>query len=131
MNATARNADQWFTLDRDWTITDCGDGIPGVVAQTIGKSLWDSFPGSEPLFRPVYERAWETGCASETVYWNDTITNVHAMLRGDVLCVTVDYLTVAGLRATLSRIEAGASHREDDVSPQVRPTRLHLVSSDH
>ncbi len=100
----ARKADCWFTLDRDWRIASCGDGVPGIHQGNIGDNVWELFPNAEQHFRSVYESAWHHGQSSALIYWNQTVSEVFAIVRHDLLHVTVDYLSVAGLRQTVDRI---------------------------
>ena len=103
---------QWFTLAADWTIAACGDGVPAAIALAAGMVIWEAFPGSEEHFRPVYEAGFRTGVSSGLVYWNDDITEIHTVKRGDHLLVSFTYVTVAGLRATLEQIAAEVDRRD-------------------
>ncbi len=123
---------QWVMIDRNWTITR--DGGHPTTRPAVGMNVWQAFPGSEPIFRPVYEAAWENGHASGTVLWNDTIIELLVMRRDDELCVSFRYLTLANLEETLSLIQRRRGGGEHPASPQSRQadaTRLRLVSSDH
>ncbi len=112
-NAPGRNALQpaadrdpncWFTIDREWVIADCGDGVPGVIAQSVGMTIWDAFPGSKPKFGALYNKAWDTGMAAGVVYWNETFTALEMFVRGDHLLVSFHFMPVSGLESAIAEI---------------------------
>jgi hypothetical protein len=131
MIAAVSPAEQWFTLDREWTITACGERTIATVAGFVHQNLWDAYPGAEPVFRPVYERAWEQGRSAGIVHWNDTLTDLHCFKRGRELLVTFDFITLAGLRAALEQIAAAAFLEDPSPRPtthRVWPSYLQLVA---
>ncbi len=112
-------ADQWMTVDRDWTVVDCGDGAPGVLAQSVGMNLWEAFPGAEDHFRPIYETAWKTGHAAGVACHSEIVTQVFAIRRQDVLLISFEYLTVTGLREVVDRL----ARQERPAGPLQHPSR--------
>ncbi len=105
-------ADCWLTIDRDWTITSCGAGAMADVHQSIGTRVWDSFPGAELHFRPIYDAAWRKGMSSGLIHWNGVLAELHVWVRDDQLHVSYRALTIAGLREILESLVAATEARD-------------------
>lgn len=127
-----RPANCWLTINRDWTIGSCGNDVAGAISQAIGQNVWDAFPDSEPIFRPVYEAAWRNGKSAAVLEYNDNLVEVNVFLRHEQLFVSYQSLTVAGLRATLERlvelVEARDSRRTTAAHQRQSASPLRLVA---
>lgn len=128
MNAAVAVADQWFTLDRDWVIADCGDGVPGIIAKSVGMNLWDAFPGAREKFQAVYEAGWDNGKSSGVVYWNEIFTCVETLCRNGHLFVSFQFMLASGLESAIVEALAALRDREPSQGSYAEP-RLRLVRS--
>jgi hypothetical protein len=74
-----------------FVVLDEGDMIVGVgpdaasqFGPLVGSRLWESFPGSEPLFKPYYDRARRSGEAVEFVqFYSGHVARIRAVPCGD------------------------------------------------
>jgi hypothetical protein len=97
-----------MVLAADYRIVEIGSRVEAGFGVLEGLSLWEAFPGAEPLFQPYYEKAWRTGEPVEFVqYYNGYIMRINAVPEGErlllfweVLC-RLDTLTLEGLWASL------------------------------
>ena len=72
-----------------FVVLDEGDRIVGVgphaesqFGPLLGSVMWDCFPGSEPLFRPYYDQARESGEAVEFVqFYDGNVARIRASPR--------------------------------------------------
>jgi hypothetical protein len=79
------------TQEPPFVVLDEGDRIVGVgphaesqFGPLVGASLWDSFPGSEPLFKPYYDSARRSGEPVEFVqFYDGNVARVRAVPVGD------------------------------------------------
>lgn len=98
-------ADRWFTVDRDYRVVGVGLGANPILAQSIGMVLWDVFPGSQQVYQPIYEAAWQDGTTTAVAFFAGTIAKVTAVVRDDVLLVSYHDLPLVGLQHALSQYE--------------------------
>jgi hypothetical protein len=78
------------TQEPPFVVLDEGDRIVGVgphaesqFGPLVGASLWDSFPGSEPLFKPYYDSARRSGEPVEFVqFYDGNVARVRAVPVG-------------------------------------------------
>jgi hypothetical protein len=130
MSAVPAVRDQWFTIDRDGTIVDCGEGVPGVLAQSRGMTVWDAFPGSREKFQPIYDLGWREGHTSATVYYNGAFSMLECVRRDDHLLVSFQFIPIQGL---LDAIEEAVQARREAQGHADQPAqderRLRLVRS--
>lgn len=124
--AATRPADCWLTISRDWVIADCGDGVPAIIEQSIGMTVWEAFPNSETVFRPIYDKAWRDGMAAGLTYYNNVLAEILVFLRDDHLLVSFRSMTVAELRASVERYADEPVFLEALRAEWTRP-RLRLV----
>jgi len=87
----------WITLSDDYTILAASDNAPATVSLSVGRNLWQSFPGAEEVFKPTYEQARENGAASAVLRYAGNIVCVHVTRQDDYLLVSAQSVTVAGL----------------------------------
>lgn len=127
MHTAVAVAEQWFTLNRQWVIASCGDGVPGVLAQSVGMKIWDVFPASEEAFRDIYDAGWSRGQSSGIVYYNEAFAQIETLRRGDELMVSFDYMCVNGLREAIEKFASHLQPCQDLPEPSARP-RLRVVS---
>jgi hypothetical protein len=114
-------------LDEEYRIVEVGPSAEGGFGPLAGQVLWECFPGSEPLFRPYYERARRSGEVEEFVqFYDGHVVRVRAEPEphGDRLAVSwrdlhvLDALTLEQLQTSIARTieliddESSASLRE-------------------
>jgi hypothetical protein len=61
----------FVTLDTADRVVGVGSHASSQFGPLVGSVLWDCFPGSEPLFKPYYDRARESGEPVEFVQFYD------------------------------------------------------------
>lgn len=100
-----------IVLDEDYRIVEVGPSAEGGLGPLAGQNLWESFPGSECLFRPYYDRARASGEQVEFVqFYGGHVARVLAVPRGQLLDVSwqelhvIDALTVERLEASIARM---------------------------
>jgi hypothetical protein len=100
----------FVTLDSGDRIVEVGPLAESQFGPLAGSLLWDCFPGSEPLFRPHYERARSSGETVEFVqFYDGYLVRVRASPRdGDELVLhweqlaRIDATTLETLAASIS-----------------------------
>lgn len=132
-----RPCDEWFTLARDYTVLEVGEGVDAILAHTVGRNLWDVFVTARDAFEWIYEEAWTVGCTVRVTHWEGHVVKIAAARTDDgVLLVSFEYVPVEGLRDAISRAddwlrEAGDDRREAGGSltslPVAARSRLRLV----
>lgn len=102
-----------LVLDADYVVVEVGEPALAEFGHLVGRNVWEAFPGSEPYFRPYYEKARRTGEPLEFVqFFEGRLGHLHVFPHGDLLdvswdiLVTVDTLTLDGLRASMDRARA-------------------------
>ena len=98
-------------LDEGDRIVGVGPGAESRFGPLVGEVVWDCHPGSEPLFKPYYETARETGETVEFVqFYDGYVTQVRAVPREDgrlelywERLARLDTLTIDGLLESLER----------------------------
>jgi hypothetical protein len=112
----------------DWDrIVGVGQAAESRFGPLVGEVVWDCYPGSEPLFKPYYEKARDTGEVVEFVqFYDGNVTRVRAVpcpegrleLSWERLA-RLDTLTIGGLLQSLEsslgalEAESSASSRGD------------------
>jgi hypothetical protein len=61
----------FVTLDTGDRIVGVGPHVESQFGPLVGSVMWDCFPGSEPLFKPYYDRARTTGETVDFVQFYD------------------------------------------------------------
>jgi hypothetical protein len=100
----------FVALDSGDRIVEVGPLAESQFGPLAGCLLWDCFPGSEPLFRPHYERARSSGETVEFVqFYDGYLVRVRASPRqGDELVLhweqlaRIDPTTLETLAASIS-----------------------------
>jgi hypothetical protein len=98
-------------LDEGDRIVGVGPGAESRFGPLVGEVVWDCHPGSEPLFKPYYETARETGETVEFVqFYDGYVTQVRAVPREDgrlelywERLARLDTLTIDGLLESLEQ----------------------------
>jgi hypothetical protein len=97
-------------LDEDYRIVEVGSSAQAAFGPLLGHDLWESFPDSEPLFRPYYEKARRTGEPVEFVqFYRGSVARIRAVPAGCRLALfwqplaRIDPLTLDRLRASVDR----------------------------
>jgi hypothetical protein len=95
-------------LDEDYRIVEVGSAAQAAFGPLLGHDLWESFPDSEPLFRPYYEKARRTGEPVEFVqFYRGSVARIRAVPAGCRLALywqtitRIDTLTLDRLRASV------------------------------
>jgi hypothetical protein len=125
----------WFTTTDDFVVE-----TTSVTASSIrryqGRVLWDAWPDSEEVFKPIYEAARRDGHADAiTMYGGDVshtdVTKLaHGYLVQYAVIDVIDTTTTAALAASLARYEAllsGRSPGQECVPPGPEGRVLRLV----
>ncbi len=111
----------YAVLDEDYRIVEVGSAAKAAFAPLLGRDLWECFPGSEPLFRPYYDKARRTGKPVEFVqFYDGLVARIRAVPVGRRLelswdrIMPLDTLTLDRLRASLADAIAllGDGHAE-------------------
>jgi hypothetical protein len=104
------------THEPPFVVLDEGDRIVGVgppaesqFGPLVGSSMWDCFPGSEPLFKPYYDSARRSGEPVEFVqFYDGNVARVRAVPAADgrlelqwKQLARLDTLTIDSLATTL------------------------------
>jgi hypothetical protein len=100
---------RFVVLDEGDRIVEVGPHAESQFGPLLGASLWDSFPGSEPLFKPYYDAARRSGEPVEFVqFYDGNVARVRAVPEGDgrlalewEQLARLDTLTLGSLSATL------------------------------
>jgi hypothetical protein len=106
---TVEHEAPFVVLDTMDHIVEVGPGAESQFGPLQGSLLWDSFPGSEPLFKPYYDEARRTGEPVEFVqFYDGNVASIRAVPRGDdrlelywERISRLDTLTLDGLAGTL------------------------------
>jgi hypothetical protein len=125
-----------------FVVLDAGDNIVGVgpdaesqFGPLVGASLWECFPGSEPLFRPYYDEARRTGEPVEFVqFYDGNVARVRAVPAGTDLLelyweriTRLDTLTLEGLLETLDESLAVLDDQRASVDREGLRKALRLI----
>jgi hypothetical protein len=106
---TVREHTPFVVLDEGDHIVEVGEHAESQLGPLVGACVWDSFPGSEPLFRPYYDAARRTCEPVEFVqYYDGNVARVRAVPLGDgriglewEQLARLDTLTLGSLAETL------------------------------
>ena len=116
-----------FVVDEEYRIVEFAPAVAPAFRPRRGRSLWDTFPESRPLFEPYYEVAWTTGEPVEFLqFYAGLLLRVRAVPAGPRLLLFgeslqhIDTLTLDGLRASLAETIALI----DELSGSTRHERL-------
>jgi hypothetical protein len=97
-----------LVLDESYRIVEVGPAAAAEFGPLRGQHLWDAFPGSQPLFRPYYDKARRTGEPVEFVqFYDGQVGHIRAVPEGRWLLLfweqltRLDTLTLERLRASL------------------------------
>lgn len=99
-----------FTLDRDWMVVAFSAAAAPWMTAALGRNVWEAFPNSEGIFRPLYERAWKTGYSRGYVFFHGQLLDLEAYKTGLRLVVSfesagqADWSTTQALAASLDRM---------------------------
>ena len=122
MAVTVEQVPPNLVLDEGYRIVEVGPAAEAGFGPLVGRNLWECFPGAQPLYRPYYERARQTGKPVEFVqFYNGHVGRIRAVPSGgrlalfwEVLC-RLDTLTLDGLRASLGEAIAALEECQDQL----------------
>jgi hypothetical protein len=132
---TVRQELRFVVLDEgDW-IVGVGSHAESQFGPLVGTRLWDSFPGSEPLFKPYYDSARRSGEPVEFVqFYDGNVARVRAVPVGDgrlelewEQLARLDTLTLDSLSETLDDALELLGGRATDRRQTVRRAALHVI----
>ena len=111
MAVTVREHTPFVVLDEGDHIVEVGEHAESQLGPLVGARVWDTFPGSEPLFRPYYDAARRTCEPVEFVqFYDGNVSRVRAVPLGDGRIglewrqlARLDTLTLGSLAETLDR----------------------------
>jgi hypothetical protein len=108
-----------LVLDEEYRIVEVGPEAEAGFGPLRGRSLWDTFPGSRPLFEPYYERARRSGETVEFLqFYDGYVARVRAMPRGPYLELEwerlrrLDTLTLEALHESLGEMISALERQE-------------------
>jgi hypothetical protein len=81
---TVRQEPSFVVLDEGDRIVGVGPHAESQFGPLVGASLWDCFPGSEPLFKPYYDSARRSGEPVEFVqFYDGNVARIRAVPAGE------------------------------------------------
>ena len=111
MAVTVEQQAPLVVLDDSDRIVGVGRDAESHFRPLLGEVMWDCFPGSEPLFKPYYDRARTSGEPVEFVqFYDGTVARIRAVPHGEgrlelhwEALARLDTLTLGGLVDSLDR----------------------------
>lgn len=114
----------WFTVSEDYVVNTTSPSA-ALARRGRGQSMWETWPGSEEVFKPIYEAARRDGHAEAIVMHEGNVTHmdITAIARGYLvqylILDVIDVTTTASLAASLARYEGWLSgHPPDQAAGQ-------------
>jgi hypothetical protein len=109
---TVQEHSPFVVLDEGDHIVEVGEHAESQLGPLVGACLWESFPGSEPLFRPYYDAVRRSREPVEFVqFYDGNVSRVRAVpLEGGRIglewtqLARLDTLTLGSLAETLDRL---------------------------
>jgi hypothetical protein len=106
---TVEQGAPFVVLDEVDRIVEVGTSAQSQFGPLVGTVMWESFPGSEPLFKPYYDKARRTREPVEFVqFYDGNVARIRAVLNEDGLLelhwealARLDTLTLGSLVETL------------------------------
>jgi hypothetical protein len=101
----------FVVLDDSDRIVGVGRDAESQFRPLVGEIIWECFPGSEPLFKPYYDRARESGQPVDFVqFYDGNVARIRAVPDGEgrlelswEALARLDTLTLGGLVDSLDR----------------------------
>jgi hypothetical protein len=101
----------FVVLDDSDRIVGVGRDAESQFRPLVGEIVWECFPGSEPLFKPYYDRARESGEPVDFVqFYDGNVARIRAVPDGEgrlelywEALARLDTLTLGGLVDSLDR----------------------------
>lgn len=125
----------FIVLNENYVIVEVGPAAEAQFGPLVGRAVWDGFPGSEPLFKPHYERARRTGKPVEFVqFYEGVVARIRAVPRGNRLelywerLLHLDTLTLDGLRSSIAEAVELLDDREADMLRRELRGRLRVIA---
>lgn len=129
--AVTETGSPFVVLADDYRIVEVGPAAEAGLGPFAGRLLWECFPGSEPLFKPYYDEARESGEPVEFVqFYEGAVARIRAVPTGDrlelywELLLRLDTLTLDGLRSSLAEAVDLLDDREANM---LRRERLRVI----
>jgi hypothetical protein len=124
----------FVVLDEDYRIVGADYAAAAGFGLLAGRVLWECFPDSQPLFKPYYDQARESGEPVEFVqFYEGTVARIRAVPKGDRLELSwerllhLDTLTLDGLRSSIVEAIELLADREADMPRREMRRLLHVV----
>ncbi len=135
--AVAVEAVPFVVLDEAFKIVEVSPAAEAGFGPLRGRNVFESFPGSRPLFLPYYEEALESGDVVEFAqYYDGYVMDMKVVPAGRMLTVywerlcMLDVLTLQGLSASLFAVLETLEARENALRREVVRRSLRLVRGD-
>jgi hypothetical protein len=125
----------FVVLDDSDRIVGVGRDVESQFGPLLGEIMWDCFPGSEPLFKPYYDRARTSGEPVEFVqFYDGNVARIRAVPHGDgrlelfwEALARLDALTLGGLVDSLERSLALLDVRSTALERRLARKAFHLI----
>ena len=108
MAVTVGQGTPFVVLDEGDRIVGVGTDAQSQFGPLVGTVIWQSFPGSEPLFKPYYDKARQTREPVEFVqFYDGNVARIRAVPKDGLLelhwqaLARLDTLTLGSLVETL------------------------------
>jgi hypothetical protein len=132
---TVRQEPPFVVLDEGDRIVGVGSAAESQFGPLVGASVWDCFPGSEPLFKPYYDAARRSEEPVEFVqFYDGNVARVRAVPVADgrlelewEQLARLDTLTLDSLSETLDDALELLGGEAADRRPTVRRAALHVI----
>jgi hypothetical protein len=133
---TVRQEPPFVVLDEGDRIVGVGPHAESQFGPLVGASMWDCFPGSEPLFKPYYDSARRSGEPVEFVqFYDGNVARIRALPVGDgrlelewEQLSRLDTLTLESLSETLDEaLELLGGESEGRRHPTLGRAALHII----
>jgi hypothetical protein len=133
---TVRQEPPFVVLDEGDRIVGVGPHAESQFGPLVGASMWDCFPGSEPLFKPYYDSARRSGEPVEFVqFYDGNVARIRALPVGEgrleldwEQLARLDTLTLESLSATLDEaLELLGGESEGRRHPTLGRAALHII----
>ena len=118
-------------MTRDWVVESASVAALRWMAPSVGRCLWDVWPASEPIFRPIYEQAWDTGRGEGIGFFMGVLVELNVTQIGDKLDVAyvelghLDVTSCESLADSLIHLRRLCRERQpQDLPPLPAPLRV-------
>jgi hypothetical protein len=129
VQAVSRDEAEWFTIDRDYRIVSA-DTRRRVLEANIGRLLWDAYPESIEVWKPMYDRGWAEGHATGAGFVFGRLYRAECAAEDDELMIrfreiaVLDATTMSSLCLSLVVIQEALTAAPESSAIERPPLRL-------